>query len=279
MWVRATFDRLRGGQALPLAERWLELAAEGGPTPARGPLTHDWLLPSTADPSQVGLNVFGHDPARSRLIRQALIETARKLGADPSVLDHDDDELRYHGGLVWRDARPTVKVYVSGSTLALDELAVSLALRFDDDVFAIGVDVTPAGIKRVRGYRRAHTAPHNLRWPPFFAWAALDPPGMSHRVAAALDPPHAEVAKLSFDHIFGPEAEVLALVALANDVARLEPGCSPSFAVATLTEIAHVLSPHGLVLRPVSYEVDVFENGARKTDALVTVGEPLQSAS
>lgn len=276
MWVRATSDRLRGGQELAHAEGWLALATEAGPTPARGPLTHDWLLPSIADPTQIGLNVFSHGVAWSHRVREALMESARRLGVDPRRLDHDDDELRYHGGLVWRDQRPTVKVYVSGSTLALDELAVSLGLRFDDDVFAIGVDVTSAGIGRVRGYRRAHTAPHSLRWPAFLAWAALEPPGLSHRVAAALDPPHAEVAKLSFDHIFGPEAEVPALVELANDVARLEPGCSPSFAVATLAEVADVLTPHGLVLRPVSYEVDVFENGTRQTDALVTVGEPLQ---
>ncbi len=269
MWARDLFDRLRGGQTLAHADPWLELVHRNGPTPVEGPLRHDWLLPSMRDPSQLGINVFARDtPGR---VRRQLLQTVRACGWDAAPFDASS-ALRFHGGVVWRDGQLTVKAYATGPVEALDELGDRLKLMVDDDVLAVGFDVSEAGVGRARLYRPAHALDHTRYWARYPAWAALDPLGLSHRLVASLEPPHTANEKRSFDHFFAPSAPLQALAELATDVHALEPLAKPSFDAMTLKAWADVPRAHGLVLRPVSYEVDIFADGRRQTDALATVG-------
>lgn len=263
MWVRDAFECLARGQRLVGADRWLALLETRGPTSPEGPLTHDWLLPSHRDASQIGLNLFSHDPEQSQVVRLALAEA----GGDGPWLVSDPD-LRFHGGMVWRGGEGVIKIYASGPPPALEPVATALRIPIDDDVFALGVDVTHRA-ERARSYRRAHTLDHSVRWAAYPAWAALEPAGLSHRVVAVLDPPHADVAKRSFDHIFSPRADIEALHALAAAVARIDGALSPSFDPGLLSSLEAKLPD--LTVRPVSYEVDVFADGRKHTDALVTI--------
>ncbi len=287
MWVKEVFKHLanatsstNGGaprdEAFAVAEPWLALASELGATPRQGPLSHDWLLPSPRRPQRFGLNVFARDASMATTVRESLSAAARALDVEVPLLvspDACDHDLRWHGGMVWDANQPSVKAYVSGPWMALDALGLPLGVTVDDDVFAVGFDVGRGGVVRARVYRRAH-AVRDVAWKAFLLWMALAPAGLSHRVIARLDASATNEAagKTSFDHIFGPEAELPALLKVARDVAGFEPLATSCLDNSLLDALGGVAKRHSLRLRPVSYEVDVFDDGTCATDALVTLG-------
>jgi hypothetical protein len=105
-------------------------------------------------------------------------------------------------------------------------------------------------------------------WAPSGAWLALPVEGASHRLLATLDGP---AGKRSFDLIFGPEASLDALNAVAAQIASLDPTLPAFVEPDLLRRLAAVADRFGLVLRPVAHEVDVFADSRRATDALVTL--------
>jgi hypothetical protein len=57
-------------------------------------------------------------------------------------------------------------------------------------------------------------------------------------------------------------------------VARLDPECPSCLDEAALAELDTLATSLGAVLRPVAYEIDLFVDGNRQTDALVTLAAP-----
>jgi hypothetical protein len=128
------------------------------------------------------------------------------------------------------------------------------------ETLAIGIDVTAAGVSRFRTYHPA--IPDALAgWPPR-PWPA-PAPGVSHRLVTALGRPGEPGAKRTLNVIFSPGAPMRGLLEVA-----------PDLDAAWLGALDRRCRAHGLVLRPVASEIDVFEDGSERSDALVAIGRP-----
>jgi hypothetical protein len=223
---------LNKGPVPACAEPWLDAAAELGPlNPPQGPLTHDVLVPGTA----LGLNVFAHpriaEIATAWAHRWLSAEAATRAAAVLSL-----ERTTWHGGFQSSASNLKLKLY---ATTQVPRVLAALSAHAPHAPEAVGLDVTPEGITRVRTY---HAPDDSLLegWPAE-PWPQMRGPGISHRLITVLGD-----EKRTLNTIFLPSAPLSSL-----------PG---SEALVT-----------GFKLAPAAHELDVYRDGRRETDLLVTL--------
>ncbi|MCA9623654.1 MAG: hypothetical protein KC731_31750 [Myxococcales bacterium] len=270
MAFRAALDSLLAELAPDPALRaafapWCDLLATVGPTPRRGPLTHD--LVGFAGSGDFGINVFDHGTPVLPTARawahdhfgdraaQELAELEASLPAGTAVHAGASHDRRGHRLKLW---------------LAGPSVAQVLSLT-GGPYTHLGIDLRPEGLERARGYRP--TPSSETSWDRFEAWR-LAPPApspISHQLLAELgvwseDPD----AKRSYDTIFSPEASLEALFAEEDRCISLGvPAVAPRDRLLALDRRLQTL---GLSLRPAAHEVDLHPGQPPRVEILLTIG-------
>lgn len=239
---------------------FVDLAVAG--TSDAGP-GFDLLVPGSA----IGLNVFDRGSGAPTVL-PVLSEWSRRTLGSGFLASGALDGLRVHGGPAWSGSW-RCKLYASGDVRPVwarlhTEHGLGIA-EPPEGTYALGLDLTEDGPRRLRSYRRVSSVPPESGLP---ALPLLHELGVAHRVWCETRPGPADPetrAKGSLSWIFGPRVPVARLL----EVGRALP---VEVGIGDLAAPSSRIEERGGEAYAVAWEIDVWAGGERGTDGLITIG-------
>lgn len=279
--LEAAFARAGLSRPASLAP-WVALAAKGGPTPRRGPLTHDVVLPHREGRAGLGLNLFRYPATDSvDLARQWAREALglQAAGVLTDLLDRVPAGIEVQPGVYFDAGGERIKLYFGAHRPeALPQLGVLLGVEGVATSRGMAVDLRASGFERAREYRRIEPGTGELAslGQAAIRWGRLARGGSELRhcmlgTTTSSDP--AEV-KRTLVQTFAPDAPVEALVAFESALAASGVALPRPLDVEWLGALAADAAAAGQCLYAVAHELDLHADGRLDSDLFVTLGCP-----
>ncbi|MEC7987304.1 MAG: hypothetical protein VX278_19190 [Myxococcota bacterium] len=208
VWNIKEFAKIAGCTDLKPAYLWMERWLEQGITPFDGPLQFDIVPPTTRSRRRWGINLFGHDaPNMVFAIAQQWSQQFCRPPVWKKLHEWNQLPLTWNGGIIWNNDQWYLKLYLTG-----DSQCFPSPFQSRNDILALGFDVHPEGIRRLRSY-------HIYRPTDLQSWPMLTSipksPCISHFLTT-IARNNETIEKRSFNNILSPQADITAVEELAH---------------------------------------------------------------